>query len=84
MARPTLTDEELVVLIDNLAEQSLGDIFNRNFTGDVAQCGCRWTREPGFGDVLRLCTIHQQASDANYSKFERARATKPQDPHDDE
>jgi hypothetical protein len=22
-------------------------------------CGCRWTREPGYGDVLHQCAAHR-------------------------
>lgn len=39
-----------------------GDTYRRRFDGDVAQCGCAWTKEPGYGDVLKLCPIHERHS----------------------
>lgn len=48
-----------------------GDTFKRTFNGDVAQCGCRWTRELGFGDVLHECPIHAAAGAVLLAKFER-------------
>jgi hypothetical protein len=48
-----------------------GDVYRRTFNGDVAQCGCRWSRGPillpdgsrvGFGDTLTECAIHAKAS----------------------
>lgn len=59
-----------------------GDTFNRNWTGDVAQCGCRWALDhPDFMDVARgwiliQCPLHKQASDALVRKFERERKAK--------
>jgi len=53
-------------------EHLSGDTYRRNFTGDVAQCGCRWERVAGFGNVLRLCLIHQAATDAAVER-ERSR-----------
>jgi len=41
-----------------------GDTFRRNFTGSTAQCGCRWERVIGLGDVLRQCPIHTAATEA--------------------
>jgi hypothetical protein len=50
-----------------------GDVYRRTFVGDVAQCGCRWSRGPitlpdgsrvGFGDVLHECPIHKAATQA--------------------
>jgi hypothetical protein len=47
------------------------DVYRRTFSGDVAQCGCRWERGPitlpngthiGFGDVLMECAIHGAAT----------------------
>jgi hypothetical protein len=35
------------------------------------QCGCRWTREKGYGDVLRQCLIHQQHTNMLVEKFDR-------------
>lgn len=52
-----------------------GDSFRRIWNGDTAQCGCRWTREPGAGDVLVECPIHRQAGAAALARFERKRAT---------
>jgi hypothetical protein len=55
------------------------DTFNRRKVGaDGFQCGCRWTRDPAFGDVLVQCPIHRQASDALVRKFERERGAPPQ------
>lgn len=51
-----------------------GDTFRRNFTGDVAQCGCRWERRDGFGDVLVECPIHQAAGKVLLDRFERSRS----------
>ena len=53
-----------------------GDDFKRNFTGDTAQCGCRWERQPGLGDVLVQCPIHDAATRAEIARFERQRARK--------
>jgi hypothetical protein len=47
-----------------------GDTFRRNFTGNTAQCGCSWSREVGFGDVLHQCPIHQAAADARRANGE--------------
>lgn len=50
-----------------------GDVYRRTFVGDVAQCGCRWSRDPvtlpdgssaSFGDVLHECAIHAAATQA--------------------
>ncbi len=63
--------------------QQNGDTFKRNFTGDVAQCGCRWIRGPitlpdgsvvGFGDVLHECPIHQAAGAVLLERFKREAA----------
>ena len=54
-----------------------GDPYQRTFTGNVAQCGCRWTRGPitmpdgsqvGFGDVLHECPLHRAASQARLGR----------------
>ncbi len=50
-----------------------GDSFRRVFEGDVAQCGCRWTRS-SHGDVLIECPIHAASTAARVSRFERERA----------
>jgi len=51
-----------------------GDTFKRIKTGpNTFQCGCRWERRPGFGDVLVECPIHKQAGLARLRKFERER-----------
>jgi hypothetical protein len=42
-----------------------GDTYRRTFTGDVAQCGCTWKREAGWGDVLHECPIHAAATRAS-------------------
>lgn len=63
-----------------------GDPFRRVFTNGVAQCGCRWTRGPitlpdgsrvGFGDVLHLCPIHEQASAAMDRAHPKAQQRRP-------
>lgn len=51
-----------------------GDSFKRRWDGDVAQCGCQWTRQAEWGDVLVQCAIHQQATNAWVAEFERERA----------
>jgi hypothetical protein len=44
-----------------------GDIYHRREVSDVEyQCGCKWERTTEYGDVLRLCQIHRQATDASY------------------
>jgi hypothetical protein len=50
-----------------------GDVYKRRFVGDTAQCGCHWTREPGWGDVLNLCPIHKAHSAAHLRQYERER-----------
>ncbi len=50
-----------------------GDTFKRRFDGDVAQCGCRWQRVAGLGDVLTECPIHAAAGKVRYERFERER-----------
>lgn len=53
-----------------------GDTLKRRFTGCVAQCGCRWERVKGFGDVLRLCPMHDAWNTASYEQYERERLAK--------
>lgn len=49
---------------------STGDIFKRiKIDADHYRCGCYWTREPGFGDVLNLCHIHKAASEARIRRL---------------
>lgn len=48
-----------------------GDTFHRRFIGDVAQCGCRWTRTREYGDVLVECPLHKAAGQARFARFER-------------
>jgi len=51
---------------------SNGDTYNRhNISPDIYQCGCHWTREEGWGDVLNLCPIHQQHTNMCVEKFDR-------------
>jgi len=51
-----------------------GDDYKRRevYTG-VYQCGCRWERRQGWGDVLVECAIHGQATLASVERFERER-----------
>lgn len=49
-----------------------GDTFNRiEVAPGQYQCGCRWERHAEYGDVLKQCPIHQQASDAKLREVER-------------
>ena len=49
-----------------------GDTFRRRLVDkDLYQCGCRWERQPKYGDVLIECPIHYQAGLARFRKFER-------------
>jgi hypothetical protein len=57
-----------------------GDIRRRRFDGDVAQCGCRWRRDPDYGDVLVECPIHQAATAASVAAFDRAVARRTRRP----
>jgi hypothetical protein len=41
---------------------------------DTYQCGCHWTREPGFGDVLHECPIHDAATKALSARIDRLAA----------
>lgn len=51
-----------------------GDTFKRVLVApDVYKCGCRWRRDPVFGDVLVECPIHKAAGKALLDKFERQR-----------
>lgn len=52
-----------------------GDTYRRRMVSkDAMQCGCYWVREPGIGDVLKQCPIHQAATNASVAKFERERS----------
>jgi hypothetical protein len=56
-------------------KKSPGDIYNRrHISPDVYQCGCFWSREEGWGDVLNLCPIHKQHSDDRYEKYREREA----------
>jgi hypothetical protein len=51
-----------------------GDCYRRTFTGDVAQCGCRWERRtsgPVLGDVLVECALHAAATRSTLSSVLR-------------
>lgn len=55
-------------------EAMSGDTYKRiKVSPNEMQCGCRWERQPGFGDVLIECPIHRQAGAANLARFERER-----------
>lgn len=49
------------------------DTYRRRFDGDVAQCGCRWERQPDYGDVLVQCPLHQAHTDSFVREMERKR-----------
>jgi len=52
-----------------------GDKYKRRQVGaDGFQCGCRWERRSGYGDVLVECPIHSAATQASVDRFERERA----------
>ena len=58
------------------------DTFKRIKTGpDTFQCGCRWERRPGFGDVLVECPIHKAAGKALVDRFERQNANTKRNRH---
>jgi hypothetical protein len=50
----------------------MSDTYKRNFSGNLAQCGCRWVRE-AVGDVLKQCPIHHAATVASVMRFEAER-----------
>lgn len=51
-----------------------GDTYKRReVSPGVYQCGCTWTREPGWGDVLVECELHKLATKARVDRFERER-----------
>lgn len=55
-----------------------GDTYKRREVAEgtgVYQCGCRWVREPGRGDVLDLCALHRAHTKANVVRFERVQRT---------
>lgn len=41
------------------------DPYHRNFHQNRAQCGCCWTRDPHYGDVLRECLFHKAVTAAS-------------------
>lgn len=49
-----------------------GDIYKRRLINkDEYQCGCKWIKEKGFGDVLVLCIIHKTHSEVMWKKYEK-------------
>jgi hypothetical protein len=51
-----------------------GDSYKRrNTSADTYQCGCRWERQAGFGDVLVQCRLHQAHTEALVREFDRKR-----------
>ena len=49
------------------ARRAKGDVWQRRAVdGDPNRyvCGCQWRRDPDYGDVLDLCPLHREASDA--------------------
>lgn len=48
----------------------------REVAPGVYQCGCHWTPDPRFGDVLVECAIHAQATRAAVARFDRRRKKK--------
>lgn len=52
-----------------------GDSYKRRFSGNVAQCGCRWIQAPE-GDRLLECLFHAEATKANVERFEATRKIK--------
>lgn len=51
-----------------------GDSYKRvEVAPGVYQCGCLWIRDEKWGDVLRECALHRQATEASVRKFERER-----------
>lgn len=51
------------------------DYKRREVVPGQYQCGCRWERRPGWGDVLVECPIHGQATRASVDRFERERSS---------
>ncbi len=46
-----------------------GDRFKRRKVSEnTYQCGCRWERQPGYGDVLVQCPIHDAATRAETTR----------------
>jgi hypothetical protein len=63
-------------ILDRIRKDPPGDIWERVLVDgnpDLYTCGCAWRRDPSWGDVLSLCQIHRQASDALASEIERKR-----------
>jgi hypothetical protein len=50
---------------------SVHDYRRRKVSPSSYQCGCRWERRPGWGDVMVECEIHRQATRAAVRRFER-------------
>lgn len=51
---------------------SNGDSYKRRMISENEfQCGCHWTKDPVYGDVLVECPIHEQATMASVRKHER-------------
>lgn len=56
---------------------NIGDCFKRIKISDTHyQCGCFWFRDEDWGDVLKQCPIHDQATIASVTKFDRERKPK--------
>ncbi len=72
-----MSDEARRRTEQSIADGYGGDTYRRKFTGNVAQCGCYWAREPQFGDVLNLCAIHAAANRVEFAKFEAEREPTP-------
>lgn len=55
-----------------------GDRYKRRLLDpsnpDIYQCGCRWTKEPGWGDVLALCPFHAEINSIELEQYERKQA----------
>jgi hypothetical protein len=52
-----------------------GDIYRRKLVeGSENQytCGCRWTRNSRWGDVLVLCDLHKEHSEARWEQMEKS------------
>lgn len=53
-----------------------GDTYKRReVSPGQYQCGCRWERRPGRGDVLIECALHKEATRASVDRFERERSS---------
>ena len=51
-----------------------GDTYKRRgVSPDAYQCGCKWVRRAGIGDVLAQCPLHQAHTEASVKEFDRER-----------